>query len=58
MTRGKHVEVLTIPMFIKRVMFCITTRKPTHDESESYDHFYLTYESLEFDPHCSSYDVQ
>jgi hypothetical protein len=45
-------------MFTKGVTSCITKQKPTHDEFETCDHFDVTYESQEFDPHCSSYAAQ
>jgi hypothetical protein len=55
---GQYKEVLAIPMFIKGVTSCFTTRKPNRDESENCDHFDLTYEIPEYDPHCPCYASQ
>jgi hypothetical protein len=48
-------ETITIPLFLKGVTSCMTTRKPTKFEFENCDHFELTAESPAYDPHCESY---
>jgi hypothetical protein len=51
-------ETITIPLFLKCVTSCMTTRKPTKFEFENCDHFELTAESPAYDPHCKYYASQ
>jgi hypothetical protein len=51
-------ETITIPLFLKGVTSCMTTRKPTQWEFENCDHFELTAEHPVYDPHCESYASQ
>jgi hypothetical protein len=47
-------ETITIPLFLKGVTSCMTTRKPMKFEFENCEHFELTAESPAYDPHCES----
>jgi hypothetical protein len=51
-------ETITIPLFLKGVTSCMTTRKPAKFEFENCDHFELTAERPAYDPHCESYASQ
>jgi hypothetical protein len=49
---------LVIPLDLRGVVYCFTTRKPTQEELYTYDRYELTYESPVYDPTESLYAKQ
>jgi hypothetical protein len=51
-------DELVIPLDLRVVVYCFTTRKPTQEELDTCDRYDLTYESPVYDPRGSSYAEQ
>jgi hypothetical protein len=51
-------DELIIPLDLRGVVSCFTTRKPTQEEFDTCDRYELTYESPVYDPSVSSYAEQ
>jgi hypothetical protein len=57
--KGENMnDELIIPLDLRGVMSCFTTRKPTQEEFDTCDRYELTYESPVYDPSGSSYAEQ
>jgi hypothetical protein len=57
--KGENMNYeLTIPLDLRGVVSCFTTRKPTQEEFYTCDLYELTYESPVYDPSGSSYAEQ
>jgi hypothetical protein len=57
--KGENMnDELIIPLDLRDVVSCLTTRKPTQEEFDTYDRYELTYESPVYDLSRSSYAEQ
>jgi hypothetical protein len=57
--KGENMnDELIIPLDLRGVVSCFTTRKPTQEEFDTCDRYELTYESPVYDPSRSSYAEQ
>jgi hypothetical protein len=57
--KGENMnDELIIPLDLRGVVSCFTTRKPTQEEFDTCDRYELTYESPVYDPSESSYAEQ
>jgi hypothetical protein len=57
--KGENMkDELIIPLDLRGVVSCFTTRKPTQEEFDTCDQYELTYESPLYDPSGSSYAEQ
>jgi hypothetical protein len=57
--KGENMnDELIIPLDLRGVVYCFTTRKPTQEEFDTCDRYELTYESPIYDPIRSSYAEQ
>jgi hypothetical protein len=57
--KGENMnDELIIPLDLRGVVSCFTTRKPTQEEFDTCDRYELTYESPVYDPSGSSYAEQ
>jgi hypothetical protein len=57
--KGENMnDELIIPLELRGVVSCFTTRKPTQEEFDTCDRYELTYESPVYDPSGSSYAEQ
>jgi hypothetical protein len=51
-------DELVVPLDLRGLVSCFTTRKPTQEEFDTCDRYELTYESPVYDPSGSSYAEQ
>jgi hypothetical protein len=57
--KGEYLnDELVIPLDLRGVVSCFTTRKPTREEFDTCDRYELTYEITVYDPRESSYAEQ
>jgi hypothetical protein len=57
--KGENInDELIIPLYLRGVVYCFTTRKPTQEEFDTCNRYELTYESPVYDPSRSSYAEQ
>jgi hypothetical protein len=57
--KGENInDELIIPLDLRGVVSCFTTRQPTQEEFDTCDRYELTYESPVYDPSGSSYAEQ